>query len=84
MRGRHSYGILRQLGVTETIAKDKTDYVNIAARLGLDQSWRETVVKKMIEGFPKLYWDTGCVRALESFYEGVVHERFLAQARTLP
>ena len=34
MRGRHSYAILMQFGMTETIARDKAEYVDIAVRLG--------------------------------------------------
>src|SRR6185369_581127 len=45
MRGRHSYGILTQLGVTETIARDKAEYVEIAARLGQDKKWRDEVLE---------------------------------------
>ena len=72
MRGRHSYAILNQLGVTETIARDEAEYVAIAARLGLDQQWRQSVIDRMVAGYPRLYSDTGSVRALEDFYRGVV------------
>ncbi|MBL1211012.1 MAG: glycosyltransferase, partial [Geminocystis sp. GBBB08] len=34
MRGRHSYGILKMLGVTETIASCEEEYIEIAVRLG--------------------------------------------------
>jgi len=75
MRGRHSFGILRQLGVTETIARDKADYVDIAVRLGQDREWRAHVLKKMAEGHERLFSDTSAVRALEKFYRTVVQER---------
>jgi predicted O-linked N-acetylglucosamine transferase (SPINDLY family) len=75
MRGRHSFGILRQLGVTETIARDKADYVDIAVRLGQDREWRAHVLKRMAEGHERLFSDTSAVRALEKFYRTVVQER---------
>jgi predicted O-linked N-acetylglucosamine transferase (SPINDLY family) len=75
MRGRHSYGILTQLGVTDTIARDKEDYVDIAVRLGQDPEWREQIVQRMADGYPSLYSDTRSVRALEQFFRRVVKER---------
>jgi predicted O-linked N-acetylglucosamine transferase (SPINDLY family) len=76
MRARHSYAILTQLGVTETIAKDSADYVDIAVRLGLDRQWRQSVVNRMVDGYPGLYSDTRSVPALEDFYRRVVVEGY--------
>lgn len=76
MRARHSYAIFTQLGATETIARDAAEYVDIAVRLGLDQQWRHRVIDQMVVGYPRLYSDTSCVRALEDFYRRVVEERF--------
>jgi protein O-GlcNAc transferase len=76
MRSRHSYAILAQLGVTETIAGNEKEYVDIAERLGLDRQWRQFVVDRMVTGYPNLYSDTRCVRALEDFYWRVVNKRF--------
>jgi predicted O-linked N-acetylglucosamine transferase (SPINDLY family) len=75
MRGRHSYGILCQLGVTETIARDKDEYVDIAVRLGLDGAWRTQVIQRMAARHSRLYGDTASVKALEDFYRTVVDER---------
>lgn len=75
MRGRHSYGILKMLGVTDTIAQTQDEYIEIAVRLGLDPQWREKIVQKMIERHGNLYDDTTCVEALEDFYRRVVRER---------
>ena len=72
MRARHSYGILKQLGVTETIASNKEQYVEIAARLAHDSQWRYGIVQQMKANEPRLFSDTKCVRALEEFYRSVV------------
>jgi protein O-GlcNAc transferase len=72
MRGRHSYGILRQLGVTDTIARDKTEYVEIATRLATDHVWREQVIHHMRVNYDRLFWDTACVQALENFFRSAV------------
>jgi protein O-GlcNAc transferase len=75
MRARHSYAILTQLGVTETIAGDTAEYVDIAARLGLDREWRQIVVDRMVAGYPDLYSDMRGVRALEVFFRRSVSNR---------
>ena len=76
MRARHSYAILTQLGVRETIARDADEYVNIAARLGLDRQWRQSVIDRMVANYSDLYSDTRSVRALEDFCRRVTKERF--------
>ena len=72
MRGRHSYGILKMMGVTETIAQDEAEYVEIAVKLGLAPDWRQALVRKIYERHGWLYEDKTCVTALESFYKRVV------------
>lgn len=72
MRSRHAYGILQMMGITETIAKDEAEYVEIAVRLGLDADLRQNMVQKIFERHSWLYDDKACVTALESFYKKVV------------
>jgi protein O-GlcNAc transferase len=79
MRGRQSCAILTQLGVTETIARDAADFVEIAVRLGVDRQWREEVIRKMSNNYSSLFSDTRCVRALESFYQRTVLEKLQEQ-----
>ena len=68
MRGRQSYGILRQLGVTETIASDKHHYVEIAVRLGREPAWKSSVIERMKERWAHLYDDTRPARAMEELF----------------
>jgi len=75
MRGRHSYGILKQLGVTDTIASDKEDYVAIAARLGNEREWRQSLTERYARHYDRLYSDTTCVHALEDFFRAAVREQ---------
>lgn len=72
MRARHSYGILRQLGITDTIAHNKDEYVDLAVGLGADREWRTDVINRMKANLSTLYSDTKCVRALEDFFRSVV------------
>lgn len=72
MRSRHAYGILKMMGITETIAQDEIEYIEIAARLGIDSHWRQEIVQKIHERHHWLYDDKTCVTALEDFYQRVV------------
>jgi len=69
MRGRHSYGILQTLGVTETIAHNEQEYIDIACELGLNPQWRSSVVEKIKARNHRLYNDLQCVEAVENFFE---------------
>jgi predicted O-linked N-acetylglucosamine transferase (SPINDLY family) len=77
MRGRQSYAFLKILGVTETLAKNETEFIEISVRLGLDSAWRYSIVQQMKQGHSYLYDDKRCVAALEEFYQRVVRERSL-------
>lgn len=68
MRGRHSAAILRMMDVTDTIARDKDDYVALAARLGRDPAWRRDIAMKIVERRERLYEDIAPVRALEKLF----------------
>jgi protein O-GlcNAc transferase len=72
MRGRQSYGFLNLIEVTETIANTEDDYIEIAARLGLDSQWRHTIIQKMSRKQHLLFEDTQCVVALEKFYRSAI------------
>jgi tetratricopeptide (TPR) repeat protein/glycosyltransferase involved in cell wall biosynthesis len=80
MRGRHSYAMLKILGIEETIAHTEADYIDIAVRLGEDLYWRQEIAQKMEENHAGtnpagncLYDDTTCMSALEAFYTSVVN-----------
>jgi len=62
------------LGVTDTIAKNEAEYIEIAVRLGLDREWRDSIVERMVQRHSYLYDDKTCVEALEAFYRRVVQE----------
>ena len=72
MRGRHTDSFLKMIGVTETIARDEADYLQIALRLGRDPDWRQVIRRRMQDQGDRLYDDRGCVRGLEAFYRSVV------------
>ena len=74
MRGRQSYAILTQMEITETIAGNQTEYIDLAVRLGLEPAWRNEVIQRMSSRHSLLYSDKRCVVALEEFFEGAIRE----------
>jgi len=74
MRGRHSYAILKMLGVTETIAESADEYIEIAANLGLDSELRKNIKEKISNCHNNICNDTSCVKELEKFYVKALKE----------
>lgn len=74
MRGRHADSFLKLLGVTDTIARDEAEYIEIAVRLGLDPLWRQDIAKRMQARQDYLFDDKACVKALEDFYQQLVRQ----------
>lgn len=72
MRGRHTAAILRMMGVDETVAADRDEYVRIAVRLANDTTWRAAVSARIAANKDRAYGDLTCVRALERFMEQAV------------
>jgi predicted O-linked N-acetylglucosamine transferase (SPINDLY family) len=72
MRSRHSESFLKMLGVTDTIAQNEAEYIEIAVKLGLDPAWRRNIAELMKERHNRLFDDKACVAGLEAFYKQVV------------
>jgi protein O-GlcNAc transferase len=69
MRSNHSTAILTQFSVTQTIARSKAEYIDMASRLGTDLEWRARIKQAMAERGPAFYSDDRCVTALEDFFQ---------------
>ena len=67
MRGRHTSAILTMMGITETIAATKDEYIELAVRLGLDSEWRKYISDKIASCKHVIYYDKTCIKALEDF-----------------
>lgn len=72
MRSRQSAAMLRQLGITETIAEDVDDYVAIAVGLGNEPNRRHTLSQRIRDGRGALFEDTRSVVSLEAFFRWAV------------
>ena len=71
MRSRHSEGVLRTIGVTETIAATVDEYVAIAARLARDTPWRAAITERMRANRHRAWRDAMAIEGLQSWLERV-------------
>jgi predicted O-linked N-acetylglucosamine transferase (SPINDLY family) len=69
MRGRVSAGILRMMGMPETIAETIDDYVALAVRMAKDPDWRRDVKNGVIAKRDRLYRDRTPIAAIENFLD---------------
>lgn len=68
MRGRLGSGILKRMKLTETIAKNQEEYIDLAVKLIQDASYRKTIRSKIKESKHVLFEDTAPIRWLEKFF----------------
>jgi protein O-GlcNAc transferase len=74
MRGWVSSGILRMMGMPETIAETIDDYVALAVRLARDKSFRAALGARIANDKHRLYRDNASIAALGEFIDRVVRE----------
>ncbi|MEW6002827.1 MAG: tetratricopeptide repeat protein [Nitrospirota bacterium] len=72
MRQRHCYGILKMMGIMDTIVNATDEYIALAVRLGKDAEFRRHISEKTLANKHRLYHDRTCISALEDFIESVV------------
>ena len=75
MRARHTMAMLKMMGIEETIASSKEDYVKIAIRLGQNPEYRRCISQQIAENQYKLYCDLESVRSLEDFLQNAVQKK---------
>ena len=73
MRARHTYAMLRRLGLdTALAARDRAAYVDSAVRLGRDLAFRQDCVRAIAERKHALYDDPAPVDALAELLAGAL------------
>lgn len=75
MRARHAVAILKMMGIEETIASSKDEYVKIAVRLGQDAQYRQQISELVAQNKHKLYEDLEPITALEDFILNTVDQQ---------
>lgn len=76
MRARHAAAILTRLDLPELIARDRADYVAIAAELGRDPALRASLGAKIAARSHRLYDDPAPISALAAWLEQVAGRAF--------
>lgn len=79
MRGRHAYAMLRMMGLTDTVAKDKQACCAIAVRLAQDPDFLSHTRAITIRNSSRLYQDRTVVNALEEFYRSAIRQHSASQ-----
>jgi predicted O-linked N-acetylglucosamine transferase (SPINDLY family) len=74
MRGRVSAGMLRMMGMPETIAETIDGYVALAVRMARDTGFRAELKVRVARDKHRLYRDRATIAALEDFINRVVRE----------
>jgi predicted O-linked N-acetylglucosamine transferase (SPINDLY family) len=72
MRGRHTYALLKMMGLDELIAPEVDAYVQLAVRIARDPGWRDELRGKVAERLPRVFGDLQCVRGLEAFLDRAI------------
>lgn len=72
MRGRHTYGFLQAMGVTDTIAADPAQYIALAIRLATDLQWRNSIREAMKRSASGLFDNPEATRNLEAFLKQAI------------
>ena len=65
MRSRHTYALLKQININETIAKNRDDYIKIAIKLSNDKNFYEKLINKIHKNNNLLFNDESPIRELE-------------------
>jgi len=69
MRGRQSAGMLALLGVPELIARDRVDYLAIAARLIADPAWRRQLAATIRAAQDRLFGVPDAIEPLQNLLQ---------------
>jgi len=78
--GRLTYGFYQKMGVLDCVAKDFSDYVDIAYRLANDRGWRQAISRKILERSSILFENSNDIKELELFFEKAVNDAYRADS----
>jgi predicted O-linked N-acetylglucosamine transferase (SPINDLY family) len=74
MRGRHAFAMLTKMEIADTMAKNQSEYCEIAVRLARDRKFYANVKEQITTQRDKLYDDQIFIAELENFYRSLVHQ----------
>ena len=68
-RTRHGTGMYRKMGISDCIANNRLDYIEIAFRLANDSLFRQEISIKILANNYLLFEDDGTILAFSDFFE---------------
>ena len=68
MRGRHSYGVLKNLKIDELICHSKKEFVDLAIKLSRDLDFRDQIIKKIKKNKKLIFNNSKIIKFLEDFF----------------
>ena len=71
MRGRHTYGILKDLKMEELICSSKKEYVDLAVKLSKDFNFRDNILRKIKANKKLIFNNSKTIEFLEYFLESL-------------
>jgi len=74
LRGRHTYAILKRMGLELLIAQDLQHYEDLAVQLGRDPQFRHQIRQQVQQRRDLLFEDRDCVAALAHFLRQAVRQ----------
>lgn len=80
MRGRHTHGFYRLMGMDDCVARDPAHYLELALALGTDPGARRWVSRRILERNAVLYEDIASIRAIEDALTAA-HAQAVGQVR---
>jgi predicted O-linked N-acetylglucosamine transferase (SPINDLY family) len=69
MRGRSTFALYQQIGVTDCIATSEEEYVALALRFGSDRAERADISARIASNSPALFEDVNAVHELADFFD---------------
>ncbi len=69
MRGRVTYALYKKLGVMDCVARDRTEYVELAVKLAQDRAWRESISGRIQAAIPQALPSGGFAQELAEQFE---------------
>ena len=74
MRGRHTLALYQALGISDCIAKDSEQYVNIAYKIANDSKYRESLVKNINAKVDLLFNQKNNIDEISDVFEALIKE----------
>jgi predicted O-linked N-acetylglucosamine transferase (SPINDLY family) len=73
-RGRYTLGCYRKMGISDTVALDPRQYIDIAVALGTDAAFRHHVSQRIERASHALFEDTQAVHEHERIFRELIEE----------